>query len=57
MWVAVVGISLFGYFGALVLLILRGFDREGRWQGRPGWIWAGVALVCFLVWTQALLRA
>lgn len=56
-WAIVVVISFFAYLAAVVLFLIQGFDRDGRWQGRRGLWWFIVAALAFLVWTQALLRA
>jgi len=56
-WAMVVVVSFLVYLAAVVLFLIQGFDRDGRWQGGRGLRWLAVAVLAFLVWTQALLRA
>lgn len=53
MWLSAMLLGFVGFLAAMFALIERGFDSHGRWQ-RAGWLWLGVAALCFALWIVAL---
>jgi len=56
-WVAAVEIGFFGWIFAVVALIWKGFDREGRMHWKRSVPWMVAIVVFFTCWVFGLLNA